>query len=109
MINDILNSIPNDVQIILFDGVNQLNDFLNGISDYPHNRIPIKLHPIEVKDIFYYIANTDITINYDRYTREQLYTNDLVINPQRFNSWLALLLIKINQMERIYKSIDVTK
>lgn len=108
LLNDLLDSIPDDVHMVLFDGVNQLNDYLNGTIDFPYKSIPIKSYPIELKDIFYRFANTNIT-NYNRYTREQLINIDLVINHQRFSSWLSLLQIKIAEVNAIYDSIDITK
>lgn len=42
LINDLLNTIPYDVQMNLVDAMNQLNDFLNDTTDFPHKCIPLK-------------------------------------------------------------------
>lgn len=46
---------------------------------------------------------------YGQYTHEQLIAMDLVVNPKRLSSWLAMLKIKITQYETIYNEIDLTK
>lgn len=110
LINDLLNTIPYDVQMNLVDAMNQLNDFLNDTTDFPHKCIPLKTFPIKLTAIFHRFANSGVQMpKYGQYTHEQLIAMDLVVNPKRFSSWLAMLKIKITQYETIYNEIDLTK
>lgn len=99
----------------LFASINQLNDFINDTADFPHKCVPLKIMPIKQRAIFHCFANANanahgqMTEYGGRYTHDQLITMDLVINPQRFSSWLALLKIKIAQFDKIYDEIDLTK
>lgn len=113
LINDLLNKIPNDVQMNLCASISQLNDFLHDICDFPYKCIPMKTFPIAIKDIFHRIANNfhnDNDYYYGGYNYEQLIKMDLVLNPNRFGSWYTMLNIKISQLNALFTdSYDLTK
>lgn len=112
LINDLLNKIPDDVQMNLSTSISQLNDFLHDICDFPHKCIPMKTFPIGIKDIFHRIANNCDNNNdyHGGYNHEQLITMDLVLNPNRFSSWYTMLNIKISQLNTlITDTYDLTK
>lgn len=109
LINEILNTMPSDVQMNLRDATRHLNDFLNDAVDFPHKCIPLKSFPMPVKDMFHRIANHNAD-DYGGYSHEQLITMDLAINPQRFDSWYTLLNIKIGQLNALLTDAhDLTK
>lgn len=110
MVTDLLNTIPNGVHVMLMDAVDRLTDFLNDTNDFPHQSIPIKSFPIQLKDSFYRFLNINLNMgNHGGYSREQLIKMDLALNPRRFDSWLTLFHLKIRQLDRIYNSIDCTR
>lgn len=114
LINDLLNTIPADVQMNLCDGISQLNDFLNDIVDFPYksNCKLLKTFPPAIVDIFHRIAAIGHNAGdyYGGYSHEQLITIDLLINPQRFSSWLTLMHIKIGQLDALFTDThDLTK
>lgn len=110
MVSDVLSTIPADLQRDLLDATNQLTEFLIDAIDFPHQHIPVKSFPADVKDLFYRFISKHFDIDsYGGYSREQLIKMDLVLNPHRGSSWSALLNVKIDQMERIYRSADCTK
>lgn len=111
LIDDLLNTIPDNVQTILHDSIEQLMNFINDKIDFPHKYIPVKSFSSNLKDIFHHFANIgDMNVmNYGPYSREQLFEMDLVINPQRFSSWMALLTTKINQFDTLFNANDLTK
>lgn len=111
LIDDLLNTIPNNIQMVLSNAISQLMSFMNDKIDFPHKCIPVKLIPNKLKDIFHRFANIikDVTSNYGPYSYEELIKLDLVINPRRFTSWMTLLAIKINQFDMIFSATDFSK
>lgn len=110
LINALLNVLPDDVQLNLLDAISQLTNFLHDKADFPVKCIPVKSFPSNLKDIFHRFVSMEMsTDKYGRYSREQLITMDLVINPKRFSSWKSLLNTKINQMETVFNATDLLK
>lgn len=113
LINDLLNKIPENVQMNLCDSISQLNDFLHDICDFPHKCIPMKTFPIGIKDIFHRIINNfhyNTNDYYGGFNYEQLIIMDLVLNPNRFSSWYTMLNIKISQLNALCTdTYDLTK
>lgn len=111
LIDDLLNAIPGNIQTNLHEAIRQLTDFLHDKIDFPHKCIPVKSLSCQLKDIFHKFANIhDINVaNYGPYNRQQLIELDLVINPQRFSSWMKLLMTKISQFDTIFDANDLTK
>lgn len=125
LINDLLNTIPDNLQMNLLEGISQLTNFLNDAIDFPHKHIPVRCIPATHAELFYRciaIADNDdddmrtaaaaaseaTASNYGPYNREQVITMDLAINPKRYRSWLELLRIKISQFDKLYDAIDLT-
>lgn len=131
LINDLLHTIPDHLQMNLLEAISQLTNFLNDAIDFPHKHIPVRCIPSTHADIFYrcitsntddnddgdmaMVARTTTTTtatqppsNYGPYNREQVITMDLAINPKRYRSWLELLRIKISQFDKLYDAIDLT-
>lgn len=126
LIKDLLNTIPDNLQMNLLEAISQLTNFLNDAIDFPHKHIPMRrAMPSTHTEIFYRIASIDgdddvnnsssnnnndnMMANYGPYNREQVITMDLVINPKRYSSWLELLRIKISQFDKLYDAIDMTE
>lgn len=110
LIDDLLNTIPVDIQTNLHNAINQLTNFL---SDSTQNGdcIPAMITvPNHITDIFHRFATIDLQMeNYGPYNREQLIHIDLAINPQRFSSWQTLLTIKIKRFHRNFDANDLTQ
>lgn len=114
LIDDLLNAIPNDVQMILLEAISLLMNFLNDKMDFPHKCIPVKSIPNHLKNIFHRFANIGWNVhvhwpNYGPYSYEQLIAFDLAINPRRKSSWIKLLAIKISQLDKLFNATDLTK
>lgn len=112
LIDDLLNTISNNVRIILQDAMSKLMNFLDDKMDFPHKCIPVKSFPNNLKNIFHRFANIDWNVhwpNYGPYSREQLIALDLAMNPHRLSSWIELLAIKISQLDKLFNATDLTK
>lgn len=108
--NDLLTTIPADVQMNLSAATSQLDDFFNDTADFPHKCIPLKSFPTAIKDIFHRIASHNASNNNGGYSYEALIAMDLVINPRRFSSWHAMMNIKIGQLNALFtNTYDLTK